>query len=240
MTIEHTFTPSPAFTVSTQRFWDVDPWQTVEPSSGDFVWTGMDSSIALGKENGASDFIYTFGNVPAWAATNPSQSCADGPGICAPPDMTALDDFATNVVQGYCGTIKYYETWNEPNDQQYWGGTKAQLLTVAQHLYQIAKDPANCSPPIASAAPNSGANPNQVLMTPISRVASYSLSWRDSYLSSSGEQYPYADVAAFHGYGATNPEDIATQVSRLARSLPNTVCPIFNYGIRKPSGAHYR
>jgi hypothetical protein len=97
MTIEHTFTPFPAFPVSTQRFWDVDPWQTVEPSSGDFVWTGMDASIALGKENGVSDFIYTFRNVPGWASTNPSQSCADGPGTCAPPDMTAFDDFATHV-----------------------------------------------------------------------------------------------------------------------------------------------
>jgi hypothetical protein len=160
MTIEHTFTPFPAFPISTQRFWDVDPWQTVEPSSGQFVWTGMDASIALGKENGVSDFIYTFGNVPAWASTNPSESCGEGPGTCAPPDMTAFDDFATHVVQRYCGTIKNYETWNEPNDQKYWSGTNAQLLTVAQHLYQVAKDPANCGCANGVCGPNGGANPN--------------------------------------------------------------------------------
>jgi polysaccharide biosynthesis protein PslG len=136
-----------------------------------------------------------------------------------PPDMTAFDDFATTVDQRYCGEIKYYETWNEPNDQGYWSGTNAQLLTVAQHLYPIAKNPAKYGCGNGVCGPNSGANPNQLLMPPISRVASYSLTWLDSYLSDSGSPYPYADVAAFHGYGPTNPEDIATQVQSLNQIL---------------------
>jgi hypothetical protein len=56
-------------------------------------------------------------------------------------------------------------------------------------------------------------------MPPISRVASYSPSWLDSYLSSAGAPYPYADVAAFHGYGATNPEEIVSQVQSLNQIL---------------------
>ena len=215
MTIEYTATPFPKFPVSTLRFWGVDNWNTLEPSSGQFVWTAMDTMINQSKENGVSDFIFTFGSVPAWASTNPSEPCTGGfgPGSCAAPDMTAFDDFATHLVQRYCGTIKYYETWNEPNDQQYWSGTNAQLLTVAQHLYQIAKDPANC-------APNEGANPNKVLMPPISRIIPSFLSWLDSYLGGSGAQYTYADVAAFHGYGsATNAEEIVTQVQSLKQIL---------------------
>ena len=47
----------------------------------------------------------------------------------------------------------------------------------------------------------------------------YNLSWLDSYLSSSGAQYLYADVAAFHGYGATNPEGILTMVESLEQIL---------------------
>jgi centrosomal CEP192-like protein/ASPM-SPD-2-Hydin domain-containing protein len=220
-TIVHTATPFPAFPVSTLRFWDVDPWLTVEPSSGQFVWTGMDSLITMGKENGVSDFIYTFGDLPAWASTSPSEPCTggDGPGTCAPPDMTAFDDFATHVVQRYCGTVKYYETWNEPNDPFYWSGTKAQLLTVAQHLYQVAKDPANCGCANGVCAPNGGANPNHVLMPSISRITSSNLTWLDSYLAGSGAQYPYADVASFHGYGAANPEDIVAEVQSLNQIL---------------------
>ena len=140
-------------------------------------------------------------------------------GTCAPPDLTAFDDFATEVVQRYCGTIKYYETWNEPNDVQYWNGTNAQLLTVAQHLNQAVKNPANCGCSHGVCAPNGGPNPNHVLLPPISRITSYNLRWLDSYLSAAGAQYLYADVASFHGYGATNPEDIVTQIQSLNQTL---------------------
>jgi hypothetical protein len=220
MTIEHTFTPFPSFPVSTMRFWDVDPWNTVEPSSGQFVWTGMDTSINIGKENGVGDFIYTFGNVPAWASTVPSASCPGrAAGSCASPDLAAFDDFTTQLVQRYCGTIKYYETWNEPNDASTWKGTNTQLLAVAQHLYQIAKDPANCGCANGVCAPNGGANPNHVLTPTISRITQSNLNWLDSYLGQTGAQYPYADVASFHGYGPTNPEDIVTEVQSLNQVL---------------------
>jgi hypothetical protein len=133
--------------------------------------------------------------------------------------MIAFDDFVTHLVQRYCGTIKYYETWNEPNDPFFWSGTNAQLLMVAQHLYQVAKDPANCGCANGMCSPGGGANPNQVLMPPVSRITSSNLSWLDSYLGSAGAQYTYADIAAFHGYGATNPEEIVTQVQSLQQTL---------------------
>jgi hypothetical protein len=224
MTILHSATPFPAFPVSVLRFWDVIAWPDVEPSEGQFDWTRMDSTIASTEENGVSDFIFTFGSVPTWASTDPSAPCTggDGPGSCAPPDMTAFDDLATAMVQRYCGKIKYYETWNEPNNSSYWSGTNAQLLTIAQDLYQIAKDPANCGCANGVCAPNGGANPNQVLMPPISSINSSNLSWLDSYLAGAGTQYPYADIAAFHGYGlGSDPEGIVTEVQSLNQTLAN-------------------
>jgi hypothetical protein len=223
MSIHHTATPFPSFPVSTFRFWDAAAWSTVEGSSGQFDWSHMDTSISTGKANGVSDYIFTFGSVPLWASTNPSDPCTngDGPGSCAPPDMTAFDDFTTRMVQRYCGVIKYYETWNEPNNTFYWDGTDAQLLTVAQHVYQIAKDPANCGCTNGTCGPNGGVNPNQVLTPSVSNLTPPSLAWLDSYLASAGAQYPYADVAAFHGYHATNPEDIAPQIQSLNQVLAN-------------------
>jgi len=226
MTIHHTDTPFPAFPVSTFRFWDVAPWSVVEPSSGQFDWSHMDTSIAIGQANGISGYIFTFGNVPAWASTDPTAACTggDGPGTCSPPNMTAFDEFATAVVQRYCGTIKYYETWNEPNNLPYWNGSKAQLSTIAQNVYQITKDPANCGCSNGVCSPNGGANPNQVLLPPINKVNPSNLSWLDSYLATTGPTYPYADVAAFHGYGSTTdgaPEQIVTQVQSLNQILAN-------------------
>jgi hypothetical protein len=93
MTIHHTATPFPPFPVSIFRFWDVVAWPGVEPTRGQFVWTRMDNTIISIKKNGVSDFIFTFGSVPAWASTNPSEACSGGgdPGRCAPPDMTEFD-----------------------------------------------------------------------------------------------------------------------------------------------------
>jgi hypothetical protein len=221
MTVYNNSTPFPPFPVSTLRFWDVAWWAAVEASSGQYDWSAMDTIVTKGRDHGVSDFIFTFGNVPAWASTNPSEPCTDGdgPGTCAPPNMSAFDDFAAHVVQRYCGTIKYYETWNEPNNPSYWSGTNAELLTVAQHLYQIAKDPANCGCTNGACSPSGGANPNQVLAPPISKLVAWNLSWLDAYLTSAGSQYPYADVVAFHGYGATNPEEIVSQVQSLKQVL---------------------
>lgn len=224
MTILHTDTPFPAFPVSTFRFWDAAAWSSVETASGVYNWAHMDESIATGQENGVSDYIFTFGSVPTWASTIPTEPCTggDGVGTCAPPDMVAFDEFATAVVQRYCGTIKYYETWNEPNNSFYWSGTNAQLLMVAQHLYAVAKNPANCGCTNGVCSPNGGVNPNKVLSPPISDVNPTNLTWLDSYLATAGATYPYADVAAFHGYAYdSGPEVGVSQVQSLNQILAN-------------------
>jgi hypothetical protein len=220
MTIEHTFTPFPTFPVATMRFWDVATWAELEPTDGEFDWTTLDSSLAMGQKNGVRDFLFTFGNIPAWASTDPSVACAGrGNGSCAPPNMTAFDDFASALVKRYCGKINFYETWNEPNDPATWTGTNTQLLTVAEDLYKIARDPANCGCTKGVCAPNGGANPNRVLTPTISRIVSYNLTWLDTYLDGTSQPYPYADIFSFHGYGATNPEEIAGQVQSLNQLL---------------------
>jgi hypothetical protein len=135
--------------------------------------------------------------------------------------MASLEEFATETVQRYCGVIKYYETWNEPNNTPYWDGTNAQLVAVAQEVYSIAKDPANCGCTDGVCAPNGGVNPNQVLLPPISSVSTGNLKWLNSYLASAPTPYPYADVATFHGYNVTIPENIIPEVQSLNQALAN-------------------
>jgi len=222
MTIHHTATQFPPFPVSVFRFWDVVAWPQAEPSSGQFAWTRIDETTGKHKKSGVNDFLFTFGSVPAWASSNPNEPCpgGDGTGSCAAPDLTAFDDFAKHLVQRYCGVIKYYETWNEPNGAGYWKGNNTQLLTIAQHLFRIAKDPTNCGCTNGACSPNGGANPNKVLLPSISRINQPNLNWLDSYLSAAGPRYAYADVAAFHGYGSpTDAEQIANQVQQLKKVL---------------------
>jgi hypothetical protein len=195
---------------------------SLEPVEGQYDWTTLDGTIAVAQQNGVHDFVFTLGDVPQWASTNPTDPCdGNSPGACDVPDMHAFDDFFTQVVQRYCGVVKYYETWNEPNLGAYWNGTDEQLVKLASDVYQIAKDPANCGCTNGVCSLGGGANPNQVLLPSISNIGGngLGLGWLDSYLSSAGANYPYADIAAFHGYGYTQPEQIAQGVAQLKKVL---------------------
>jgi len=224
MTIQHTSTPFPDFPVSTLRYWDVAPWASIESARSAYDWSHLDAELALGQQNGVTDSLYTFGDVPPWASTDPAAPCSggDGAGTCAPPDRAAFDDFVTTIVQRYCGKIQYYETWNEANIAPYWNGTQAQMLAIASDVNQIVKDPANCGCTNGVCSPGGGVNPNHVLLPSINKVNTASLAWLDSYLSQTGSTYPYADIAAFHGYGTVsnaNPEQIVSQVQSLNQVL---------------------
>jgi hypothetical protein len=212
--------PFPPFPIQTFRFWDVVTWQTLEPANGQYDWTTMDETIAIAKQNGITDFIFTFGYVPTWASTNPADPCESvGAGSCDPPDRKAFDDFATQLVQRYCGVVRYYETWNEPNLKAFWNGTNPQLLSIATDLYQIAKNPANCGCNEGVCSPGGGDNPDLVLLPSINSINAANLEWLDSYLATAGGTYSYADVTSFHGYGYAQPEDILQGVPQLRQTL---------------------
>jgi hypothetical protein len=212
-----------SFSVSILRLVDVEDWALIDTYEGQDNWSKLDNSIAIARQNGVSDFDYGFGRVPPWASTNPAAPCTggEGPGTCAPPNMAAFDAFVKQVVQRYCGVVKYYEPWNEPNNPQFWDGTDGQMLAIAQSVYQIAKNPANCGCTNGKCSPNGGANPNQVLLPSISGIAPADVEWLDSYLAAAATPYPYADIAAFHGYvwKGYPMEDIVPGVKLLRQTL---------------------
>jgi hypothetical protein len=213
-------TPFPSLPVGTMRLWDVAYWQQMEPVEGAYNWANMDGTITIGQENGVTDFIFTLGRVPAWASSNPGDlSCSEGFGACDPPNMSAFDAFLTQVVQRYCGVVKYYETWNEPDSPGFWNGTNLQLLSIANDTYQIVKNPANCGCQNGLCAPGAGVSPNQVILPPVSELGQASMNWLNSYLAAAGGSYPYADIAAFHGYDYTTPEGIIGGVSTFQQTI---------------------
>jgi len=197
---------------------------TIEAAKGVYDWSKMDGTISTAKRNGVDDYIFTFGGrVPAWASTDPTDPCIYNGGLkhtgqCAPPDLTALDDFTRTIVQRYCGVVKYYEPWNEPNTG-FWDGTNEQLLTVVQHIYKIAKDPANCGCDKDVCVPNGGENPNSVLLSPISTLEPKNLAWLDAFLTTAGPAFPYADIASSHQYNLTKPEDAIAEVAAFRNTL---------------------
>jgi hypothetical protein len=219
-------TTFPPFSFRTFRLWDVTPWSEIHWARGKFDWRKLDGTIGAARANGVRDFVFTFGNVPQWASMNPQGTC-DGPaaGSCFPPAHLAdLDDFAVNLVRRYCGVITYYETWNEPSLASFWSGSNEQLLVLTRHIYEIAKDPANCGCTNGVCSPGGGTNPNKVLLpsihTPSTADDPRGPLWLQNWLDFVGRPYPYADIAAFHGYGYTDdPEDIYRGIKMTRETL---------------------
>ncbi len=212
-------TPFPDFPVSTMRLWDNVAWASIEPQRGVYNWTRMDDTIQKASSNGVTDFIFTHGDVPIWASSDPdNSSCSYKGGCVSPANLSDLDDFTNNLVKRYCGVVRYYETWNEAGSSGFWQGTNEQMLNIARRIYASVKDPANCGCTDGSCKPGGGANPNKVLSPSISTPKNSQ--WLQSYLSYAGNPYPYADIVAFHGYGYTaDPEDIYTGAQKMHSML---------------------
>ena len=157
--------------------------------------------------------------------------------------MADYEAFITSVVQRYCGKIKYYEPWNEPNSPIFWDGTNAQMLSMAKDVSQIAKNPANCGCTDGICSPGGGVNPNQVLLPPVAALNSSSVAWINTYLASAGGT-PYADIAAFHGYVFSGfmPETIISEVQNLQQTLTSHGLgnlPLWNTETSWASDANY-
>jgi hypothetical protein len=131
------------------RLWDTNTtWAQIETSRGSFNFTDLDIWLKNIHSHG-QDAMYTFGRVPHWASSEPTQSCpyaTNTPGCAAPTsDLNSGDniwkEFVTAVVQHSLSSsethISYYEMWNEPDLSRNWTGTPAQLATMVKDAYTI-------------------------------------------------------------------------------------------------------
>lgn len=204
---------------TTVRLWDTAYWANIEPSRGEFDWSVLDSLISQSTSHGVTSFIFTLGDVPEWASSNPAGECGtSSSGQCYAPDMHSMDDFLTTFVQRECGVVRYYEAWNEPNLADFWRGTDSQLLTIVQHLYSIAKDPRNCGCSDGVCSPGGGANPNEVLTPSVNTISTDSgRQWLANWFAVLDKSGLNADIVSFHGY-ESQPETMYQDIAWL-RSL---------------------
>ncbi len=126
-------------------------------------------------------------------------------GGCAGPvaDVEDLAAFAHALVQRYCGVIRYWELWNEPNQPEFWAGSLSALVRQSAVVYRTIKDQNACSV--------GGRNPNVVLSPSPSEIRS---TWLYDWLTQGGAAY--SDVIAFHGYTFTRePEAMPFYIRRV-------------------------
>lgn len=130
------------------RLWDTQTsWIDLNGAAqGVYNWSTLDTMLNEANTLGV-DVLYTFGKVPGWASSNPTDpNCRDGyhAGDCAPPsDVDSGDNyfkgFVTALMQHTGNKIAAFEMWNEPYNPPYWDGTPAQLATMVADGAQIIR-----------------------------------------------------------------------------------------------------
>jgi hypothetical protein len=149
----------PTVSFGLQRFWDSPPlqWPSINTASGVFDFTSLDSVLAQAYTNGVMLSMYTLARTPPWATSAPADASCNyatatsggGDGECdAPSDLNSdgsganaiwkawITNIATHVNDPtYLQThthIGYWEIWNEPDTQAFWGGSIAQLARLTE------------------------------------------------------------------------------------------------------------
>jgi hypothetical protein len=202
------------------RLWDTNTtWAQIETSRGSYNWTDLDIWLGNISSHG-QDAMYTFGRVPHWASSQPSQGCAydvSDPGCAAPTsDLNSGDniwkEFVTAVVKHSLSSpalhIPYYEMWNEPDLTRNWTGTPAQLATMVKDAYAIIHS----------------LDPKAKVVGPTPSTANqYGVHFLPDYYAAGAANAQ--DIVGLHAYlyngssFATNPSGITTSISQLQKLM---------------------
>ena len=194
-------------------------WSTLEPSNNTFAWTPLDDLVDAARSAGVTDVMYTFFETPAWASSQPSQSCFATAnfgiyGCAAPPKhLGDWDRFVTALVTRYKGEIQFYELWNEPNVQSEYSGNVSAMVSMAKDAYAIIHSVDPSAKLLAPGVSLAGIEP----YTP---GCALSQCWLATYLMDGGAGY--ADGVAFHGKTCTADNQICVQEGI---SCPTTELP---------------
>jgi hypothetical protein len=143
----------------TVRLWQAGTeWAFLNTGGGNYDWSHLDNWLDLIAEQHPTAAIYTFGFVPCWISTAGCDGNGWGFGHnfspSPPSDLTvsgspAFTAFVTALVQhcspaGHCvkNYIKYWEMWNEPDNDNppYWTGTPTQLYDMFAPVIPIIRN----------------------------------------------------------------------------------------------------
>ena len=124
------------------RAWDYSNlfWPDTEPQPGVWNWKQMDDFVQNDRAAGL-DSLFVLCGAPAWASENPS-----GDHLRTPPkDMAAWANYCRQTARRYKGRVKYYEVWNEPNNNDlapqgfFFLGPPEKYLEVLKAAYTAVK-----------------------------------------------------------------------------------------------------
>jgi len=216
------------------RLWDSHTsWEQINTAQDVYDFSVLDAWLQLAQQNNVTDVMYTFGQVPVWASSDPTDPICVAPsvlaGTCDAPvdlnqDGSGTDqiwkDFVTAIVthsnQSTTAHINTWEIWNEPSIPGEWNGTVLQLARMASDAYTIIR---TLDPTALITTP-----------TPVTTSTVPAWTWMAQYITAThslglngAPGAPYADIVTFHGYlsagGVTQPENIIQTLAGMNTTL---------------------
>jgi hypothetical protein len=159
-------------------------WRSVEAAGkGMYNWAAQDYAVAEANARGLH--IYGgLGYTPTWAS-------AAGNANSPPTNNQDWYDYVYATVSRYKGSVKYWEMWNEPDLNHFWGGTYSQFV----ELFKVGADAAHA------------ADPDCMVVGPEISSAGVPTSWVMGLLQEAGNKI---DVISFHQYGDNPTDRLAT------------------------------
>ena len=185
--------PAVGQAMGSERFWDAvgAQWSSIYrngPSNPD--WTKFDQRLNRAIANGAEVVMTLGGNVPTWAAADPSGSLGckkyDDGDTGFPASDQIWQDWVRAIATRAKGKIKHWEIWNEPY----------QCGTIDANLPKLVKMVADARTILKQI------DPNNVVLSP-----SFDLGEKvflERYLQAAKSAYPngeaYGDIISVHAY----------------------------------------
>lgn len=182
------------------------PWEDIEiHGKGDFqdrrndpprsAWDKYDRIVEMAEDHGV-ELLVRLDDPPDWAFADPAASGPMGP----PDDLADYGDFVAAVAERYCGRVRTYQVWNEPNIYPEWGERDvdpagyAELLRVgAGRIREACPEAVIVSAALAQTTEPGGRNMDDLAYL----EALYDAGWQEDF-----------DVLAAQGFGLwTGPTD---------------------------------
>lgn len=178
-------------------------WFSLEPRRNEWKFDKFDIAMRLMEARGI-DVLYTLGETPTWASSNPTRKGSYVYGQSAAPSRLAdWENYVRTVAQRYRGRIHHYELWNEPSIREVDGDnayfTADELVAMAKSAYRVIKQ----------------TDPQAKLASPAMVGGEKGTDRLDAYLAAGGDQY--TDIVSFHYYGL--PEQIPQYHAALLKVL---------------------
>lgn len=158
-------------------------WFQIEPSKGNFDWGGVDSFVNHAQARGLKVFA-TLAYSPGWA--NGGQ-----PERVPPTNIQDWYDFVYAVAVHFNGRVDHWGMWNEPNDSNFFAGSRAQYETIASTGRSAVK----------------AVNANMRVLGPDVAIGGILDGWFAAVMNSTG--HSTFDIVTVHYY--VNPNDNRTK-----------------------------